>query len=115
MRIAFRLSQPTLSADEALVVLGLFEIGVVVHAHMQVMLLAQLVQNVVFGLAFVLHCEPLLRSSQECRLSREACSNQPSRESSGTLRARTPYLSHGGAIPLVYNGVHDMSGYVRKW
>lgn len=49
MRIAFRLSQPTLSADETLVVLGLFEIGVVVHAHMQVMPLAQLVQNVVFG------------------------------------------------------------------
>lgn len=47
MRIAFRLSQPTLSADEALVVLGLFEIGVVVHAHMQVMLLAQLAQNAV--------------------------------------------------------------------
>ena len=38
-----------LSADEALVAFGLFEIGVVVHAHMQVMLLAQLVQNVVFG------------------------------------------------------------------
>lgn len=52
-----------LSADEALVVLGLFEIGVAVHAHVQVILLAQLVQNVVFGLAFVLHCEPLPRSS----------------------------------------------------
>lgn len=56
MRIAFRLSQPTLSADEALVVLGLFEIGVAVHAHMQVMLLAQLVQNVVFGDAAGLEC-----------------------------------------------------------
>ena len=47
MRVACRLPQPTLSADEALVVLGLFEIGVVVHAHMQVMLLAHLAQNAV--------------------------------------------------------------------
>ena len=47
MRIAFRLSQPTLSADEALVAFDLPEIGVAVHAHMQVMLLAQLAQNAV--------------------------------------------------------------------
>ena len=38
-----------LSADEALVAFGLFEIGVAVHAHMQDMLLAQHVQNAVFG------------------------------------------------------------------
>ena len=49
MRVACRLPQPTLSADEVLVVLGLFEIGVVVHAHMQVMLLTRLIQNAVFG------------------------------------------------------------------